>query len=315
MYENLVKTIINDYNGTIKPLIISSDLTNGTGLCNPSLFVENDTLHCILRNVEYTLHCSEGEQKFQSFQQGHISYYHRDDKNELKTFNYYCEIDLESLEIKKEILVDTSKLDKKPIWTFIGLEDARFVIWDNKKFMIGVRRDTTTNGQGRMEFSEIEIYDEKVVEINRNRIEVSDINSYCEKNWMPILDKPYHFVKWTNPVEIVKVNLNENISETVILSDTIYDLPFDIRGGTPLVRINEDLYLCITHEVKFILENYNGHKESDYYHRFILFNNDLTINYISEQFNFMTSKVEFCIGLALHENNIFISFGFQDNCT
>ena len=99
MYDNLVKTIINDYGGTIKPLIISSDLTNGTGLCNPSLFVENDTLHCILRNVEYTLHCSEGEQKFQSFQQGHISYYHRDDINELKV-----EVSLELIQSLRNVI-------------------------------------------------------------------------------------------------------------------------------------------------------------------------------------------------------------------
>ena len=35
MYENLVKTIINDYNGSIKPLIISSELTGGTGNISP----------------------------------------------------------------------------------------------------------------------------------------------------------------------------------------------------------------------------------------------------------------------------------------
>ena len=35
MYENLVKTRINDYNGYIKPLIISSELTGGTGNISP----------------------------------------------------------------------------------------------------------------------------------------------------------------------------------------------------------------------------------------------------------------------------------------
>ena len=60
MHENLVNTIINDYNGTIKPLIISSDLTNGTGITNPSLLVEGDKIHIIMRHVEYTLYLSEG---------------------------------------------------------------------------------------------------------------------------------------------------------------------------------------------------------------------------------------------------------------
>ena len=92
MYENLVKTIINDYNGTIKPLIIDSKLTNGTGITNSSLLVEGDKIHMIMRHVEYTLYHCENEQKYQSAEQGPLSYYHREDKNELKTNNIYCRI-------------------------------------------------------------------------------------------------------------------------------------------------------------------------------------------------------------------------------
>ena len=32
-------------------------------------------------------------------------------------------------------------------------------------------------------------------------------------------------------------------------------------------------------------------------------------------FNFMTAKIEFCIGLALYKQDILITFGFQDNCS
>ncbi len=52
MYENLVKTIINDYNGTIKPLIIDSKLTNGTGITNSSLLVENKIELSFITNFE-----------------------------------------------------------------------------------------------------------------------------------------------------------------------------------------------------------------------------------------------------------------------
>ena len=72
-------------------------------------------------------------------------------------------------------------------------------------------------------------------------------------------------------------------------------------------------YLCICHDVDYRPKNYNGHKDSDYYHRFVIFNNDFTINKISEQFNFMTAKIEFCIGLAQYKDDILITFGFQDN--
>jgi len=315
MYENLVKTIINDYNGTIKPLIISSKLTGGTGITNSSLLVEDGKIHLIMRHVEYTLYHCENEQKYQSAEQGPLSYYHREDKKELKTNNYYCELNPETLEIIKTLKIDTSKLDTKPLWTFIGLEDARLVKWKDKYLLCGVRRDTTINGQGRIELSEIIIKEDSVKEINRNRIEVPNINSYCEKNWMPIIDEPFNFVKWTNPTEIVKVNLENNKSEQIYTNNIKHNLPYDIRGGSPLIEWDKNSYICITHEVDFTLKNQNGFKNADYYHRFIIFNKDYTIKYISDSFNFMTAKVEFCIGFAQYKNNILITFGFQDNCS
>ena len=99
MYENLVKTIINDYDGTIKPLIIDKDITNGTWITNSSIFVEDDKIHLIMRHVEYTLYHCENEQKYQSAEQGPLSYYHREDKQELKTNNYYCELNPETFSV------------------------------------------------------------------------------------------------------------------------------------------------------------------------------------------------------------------------
>ena len=311
MIENLAKIVINDYGGDIVPLFINNDEISGTGLCNPSIFID-DKIRLILRHVEYSLYHSETE-KHQSDLQGSLSYYHRDDVNELKTNNYYCELDENTLEIKSHHKIDTSKLDVAPVWVFIGLEDARIVNWLNKYYLCGVRRDTTTNGQGRMELSEIEINNSSVKEINRSRIEVEDINSYCEKNWMPVLTKPFHFVKWTNPTEIVKVNLETCKAECVFNGSTIDSLYRDIRGGTALIDWYDNTYLCITHETDFVLEDINGHKNVDYYHRFIIFNDDFTIKYISDYFNFMCGRVEFCIGLTEYNGDILITFGFQDN--
>jgi predicted GH43/DUF377 family glycosyl hydrolase len=315
MYENLVKTIINDYNGLIKPLIIPCELTGGTGICNPSILVEDDKIHLILRHVEYTLYICENEQKYQSANQGPLSYYHREDKNELKTNNYYCELDKDSLEIVRYHKIDTSKLDVEPIWTFIGLEDARLVKWSNRYYICGVRRDTTTNGQGRMELSEIEIMDDHVKEVNRSRIEVENKDSYCEKNWMPILSKPFHFVKWTDPTEVVNVDLETNFAQRISHKDKKNTTRYDIRGGSPLIDWFDDTYLCITHEVDFTLKNENGHKNASYYHRFVVFDKDYEIIQMTEPFNFMTGKIEFCIGLERYKDDILIVFGFQDNCS
>ncbi len=308
--KNISKIVINKYNGDIFPLYFINDNINGTGLCNPSIFVD-DKIRVILRHVEYSLFHSENG-KFYSEQQGSLSYYHQDDKNELKTNNYYCELNPNTLEIERYNLIDTSALDQKPIWEFVGLEDARLVYWDNKYYLSGVRRDTTTNGVGRMELSEIEIEKDNVKEISRRRIELIKY-SYCEKNWMPILDKPYHYVKWTNPTEVVKVNLETNTAETIYLGNHINNLPRDIRGSSQLIKWIDDCFLCITHETDFIQSDINGWKNVDYYHRFIIFNDDFSIKYISNYFNFMSCRVEFCVGLAQYKNDILITYGFQDN--
>ena len=311
MFDNLSKLVINKYNGGVFPLYFKDDKTCGTGLCNTSIFVD-DKIRLNIRHVEYSLWHSESG-KYQSREQGSISYYHREDKNELKTNNYYCELDPETFKITRVNLIDTSKLDVKPIWNFIGLEDARLVKWQNKYYLSGVRRDTTPNGVGRMELSELEINDETVKEVSRTRIDVPDKNSYCEKNWMPFLNKPYHYVKWSNPTEIVKINLEDKISETIYSGEKITSLKRDIRGSSQVIEWFDDTYLCITHETDFVPQDINGWKDADYYHRFVIFNSDYSIKYVSDDFNFMCARVEFCVGMAEHKEDILITFGFQDN--
>ena len=313
VYTNLIKLII-DFGGKINPILIPSNITNGTGLCNPSIFFHDNKLKMILRHVEYTLFCSEGTQKFKSKFEGPVSYYHPDNDLNLRTNNYYCEIDVNTLEVLRHNKIDTTKLDVKPIWHFIGLEDARLVYWNNRYYGCGVRRDTTTNGTGRIELSELEINDNSVTEIKRSRIEVDDTSSYCEKNWMPIIDKPFHFIKWCNPVEVVKVNLDTNSSKRVFISKNpeIAIPGGDLRGGSNLIPW-EDGYISIVHICEFVPKNINGYKDSDYYHKFVIWNSDFTINKITDTFNFMTGKIEFCIGLELINNHIYIAFSFHDN--
>jgi len=307
MINNLAKLAI-EQGGTLIPLLIPSELTKGTGIMNPSIFIDKDKIYLNLRHVGYTLYHSEGEQKFQNIW-GPLAYLNPEDDITLRTTNYLCTLNPDTLEIETYNKVDTSELDKKPLWEFIGLEDARVVKWDDDLFLVGVRRDTTTNGEGRMEFS-------KVVnnkEITRTRIQPPDgpDASYCEKNWMPILDMPYHFVKWTNPLEIVKANLETASSETVLLKEQNIPLTRDLRGGSQVISIG-DYRVAITHEVD-LWNNEVGNKDAHYYHRFIVWDKDWNIVKISDDFKFLTGHIEFACGLSLYNNELLISFGFQDN--
>lgn len=308
MERNLVKRIIAD-GGSIHPLIIPSDLTGGTGLMNPSVIVKDDKIIVIIRHVNYTFYHSE--KKLFQHPYGPLTYIHPEDDVHLRTWNWYCVLN-ENFEIAEHHKIDTSKFDTyEPLWDFVGLEDARVFEWKGKMYLSGVRRDTTTNGVGRMELCEIKVFPKEVKEIKRVRIEPpKDPNSYCEKNWMPILDKPYHYVKWTNPTEVVKVDPKNGSSKTVSVGNSI-QLPRDLRGGTQVLPW-KDGYFAITHEVD-LFKSEEGRKDAIYYHRFIVWDKKFNIIKCTAEFHFLDADVEFSIGMAEYGKDYLITFGFQDN--
>ena len=307
--SNLVK-YCTDNGGLIKPLLIDPQLTNGTGLMNPSVFMDKDQIIINIRHVNYTLFHSE-EKKFHHYW-GPLQYIHPENDCTLRTTNFFGELtnDLDLINVRK---IDTSTFDVDPLWEFIGLEDVRLFKWDNKLYGSGVRRDTTTNGVGRMELSEYQVTPDSVKEVSRWRIPGPGANNtYCEKNWMPILDKPYHYIKWSNPTEVVKIDPIEKTCVTVHLEEQKYiEGLCDFRGGSQVISWN-GYYLAVIHEVR-LFNSELGRKDGKYYHRFVLWDQDFNISSFSELFDFMGGDIEFCCGLGFKNNEFYVSFGFQDN--
>lgn len=106
-----------------------------------------------------------------------------------------------------------------------------------------------------MELSTLEVGNNYVKEIERWRIPAPGANdTYCEKNWMPILDMPYHYVKWSNPLEIVKVDPVNKTCETIIQKEQ--KIPYYYRGGSQVIKLGEYGFvyrtLCICLEVRQI---------------------------------------------------------------
>jgi organic radical activating enzyme len=317
MNRNLCKTVLSR-EGSIIPLIIDPKDSKGLGLMNPSILMDKTKILLNLRNINYTLYHCEGEQLFNN-RWGPLSYLHPEHDMHLRTYNFMCELDPESLEIKNYCLTDTSTLDKDPLWDFVGLEDARLVRWDGKLYQCGVRRDTTPNGVGRMELSEIVERDPKEVEegkckwkeVSRTRIEPPGPHTYCEKNWMPVLDLPFHFVKWTNPTQVVKVNMHTKQSENIYLGKSTLPGYNDFRGGSQVIKWR-DYRIALLHEVK-LFNNKLEQKDATYTHRFIIWDKDWNIVKISDDFSLMDGEIEFACGLAFYKGDMLVTFGFQDN--
>lgn len=305
--DSFITKIIKN-GGKLYPLIIDSCHTNGTGLTNPSIFIDNNNILVNLRHVEYTLFHSEKKKYCHPW--GPIQYLHRENDLHLRTNNYLCYLN-NNYNIDGYSKVDTSLLDKPPLWDFVGLEDARIVRWNDKLYLTGVRRDTTTNGQGRMELSEIIIEDNLFKEISRFRIPAPDPdNSYCEKNWMPIIDMPFHYVKWCNPLEIVKVDPKNSSCETVFLGQK-FNHSHDFRGGSQIITY-KDNYMALLHIVD-LYQSETGRKDAKYQHIFMIWDKNWNLIKFSKPFNFLGGEVEFSCGMAYTNNKFLITTGFQDN--
>ncbi len=313
--RNLAEEIL-EYGGDISPILINSRDADGWSQTNPSVIVLNDEILVNLRCVEYSLIHSDKGQKFWS-RWGPLTYSHSENLMALRTFNVLCKLNPETLLVEKFARIDTSKLDTPPIWTFHGLEDCRLAKWDGRLYGIGVRRDVNDNGEGRMQYQEI-YYDFEnepyAIEVSRNRIEPPfNAQTYCEKNWMPILDKPHHFVKWTNPTEIVKADLNTNKSEQIHLGEKIIPIGNDLRGGSQVIRWR-DGWLTITHEYTPVYHNNElGYKDAFYFSRFIHWDSDWNIVATSKDFSFLDGRIEFVAGMDhLNDEFVVITFGFCD---
>lgn len=306
---NLVQRAVQ-HGGKLAPIVIPHGLTSGTGLMNPSVFVDGNEILVNLRHVNYTLYHAENTQKFPS-RWGPLSYLHPEKDQALRTINYLVRLN-NDFAVTDYTQVKMLELHT-PIWEFTGLEDARLVKWNDLYYLVGVRRDTTTNGEGRMEYSQVNIdkKDFSAQEVHRVRIPApAPDTSYCEKNWVPVLDKPYHFIKWTAPSELVYADPREPKCKQVFERGSLQP-PRDQRGSSHLVRWG-NMYVSITHEVN-LYHNYLSQKDAVYRHRLCLWDDQLNLVGLTDNFSFLDAQIEFCAGAAVYQGDLLISFGFQDN--
>ena len=310
MVENFCKYCILQ-GAEIFPLNVSSEDSEHLGICNPSIFDNGDKVYVSLRNVNYMLF-ENMNKHFQTYF-GEMLYSTPDDDLKLRTRNYLAEYDLETNSIKSYNLIDTSARDVEPKWDFVGHEDIRLVKWDGKLYGTGCRRDVKEDGTSRMELSEID--PETGKELSRVRIKApGDDTSYCEKNWMPVLDMPFHYIKWTNPTELVKVNPYTGDCESLFVKEqnqNLINTHRALRGSSQIIPYN-DGYIALLHEVDLYL-NELQRKECNYYMKWVIFDKDFNITETSDEFKFLNFPIEFTNGLMTRGDFFYIPFSIMDN--
>jgi len=128
-----------------------------------------------------------------------------------------------------------------------------------------------------------------------------DPNSWCEKNWIPLIHKGVeHFIYRWSPFEVGVIKKMPDGEQLVITTRWEHNLPMfsKIRGSTPFIDV-EDGLLGVVHF------SYEGSPRR-YFHMLILLDKDtmLPIKY-SDYFVFNKVSIEFCIGFMKRSDHYY----------
>ena len=296
-----------DNGAEISPLEINYDENEILASMNPSIWIKDGIGYINIRAVNYNLFTSQYREYTQDDQP---TAYVCKQETHLKTENFFGTINLETLEIQEISKVKMLKLHE-PNWIFVGLEDARIIMWDENIYLCGVRRDIKDNGEGRMELSKIiKNENNEWEEIERIRIPAAgDDTAYLEKNWMPIIDKPFTWLKWSLPLEYCTYDIKENKLDNWFVGTL--DLPY--RGDSHLIHI-DNYYYCFAHNVLCHQLREETNARIAYYCHYILrFNEDLSSAGVFGSFTYDTRfSVEFGCGLAYDGENCYLTYAEND---
>lgn len=251
--------------------------------CNPSILQTKKDLIINLREVSYTFDIEK-------------NFYHYD--KTIDTYNHIANATQSSMSTLKQL----KDCDIQTHGNFVtGIEDLRLFEHEEKLYAIGTSRTTNISGVNEMIVvhlnSQYQI--EKVVRLKG----YSD--NECQKNWVPITyNDKIHFLYSSDPFILLKPDLETGECNVVERRTPKYNLT-NCRGSSQVIKYDNG-FLYIVHEII--------HKDNRryYYHRFIYLDSNLEVEKISDPFYFIDKTIEYCAGLALVDNQLWITFGYED---
>jgi len=229
-----------------------------------------------------------------------------DDPNRVITTKYSAIIYDDSLMIQEIRFLNNESYEKSH-FPADGIEDIRLYYNGEQLMGTGTIRNMTPY------FDKAKIAKVKI-DIQNNSISVPQIltspwpGERHEKNWMPILGAEPRWLYCCGENN-TSITITEHDKITSIVTERpAPEIAKHFRGGSQVVRIEDDLYLCITHEVCIFS---NGIR--NYIHRFILLDSSFTIVDYSLPFFLSNScTIEFVAGLCINNGDLLITYGHMD---
>ena len=256
---------------------------------NPSIHYDrvDDKLRCVVRTTNYKI------------VNGHYLTPH---DNVIYTRNWMLEL-ARDLETTKAVeMVDRTEIPRSS-YPVHGFEDCRlYRVGDQLMCSATVCDfDLDKPQEGPREIVVMEL--SSTYEIARARAFRGSWSHLCQKNWMPL--------EQNDREEWIYATIN-NAGETTRIAPGQPPSSLDhgrLRGGSQLVRLADDKWLAVVHDVAFP----GGHTRF-YLHRFVLFDDRAErVLSMTDPFFFEKLGIEFCCGLARIDDQLVASFSVDDS--
>lgn len=183
-----------------------------------------------------------------------------------------------------------------------GWEDLRLFEWKGALWVVGCVCEQNALGMAEQYLARI---DHEYRLTDWQKLTPIATPARHEKNWMPLSNGELKFVYSCDPIKILDWDANKILVEkqTPISVD-------HFRGGSQLIPVNGGGYLAIVHSKSEINEL------SYYYHRFVVFNEDFDLTYISSPFIFKPGDetrrgYQYAMGLCWHPDKERLIVSYQ----
>jgi len=283
---------------------------------NPSIYVHDGKLRCVVRTVNYKIVNGRyvtppqdiviEEGKYKGWQV-------------IRTRNFLLDLDSDLKTVRTVEMIDKTDAQRTS-YPIKGFEDARLFFWKGKWRATSTVCDFTEDG--RREIALLTIDDEgAVISVEPLRGPWSE---HVQKNWMPVIDGD-------RAKFIYATSLTGDVGSTTIFDLVEADDPDAaklawhvagryaigcapettfgtgrLRGGSQAVRVDGG-WIVLVHDVAF-----PGAGNRMYLHRFVMFDENLQLVSMSDPFYFEKLGIEFCAGLTKVGDNLVASYAVND---
>lgn len=298
--------------GTLYPLTFSPDIVKNRSIFNPSISISQDGIGTLVFRTSNYRYLRPTPNFSSLTSTGSIQYLYGK-KQIISNSFFFAQHNFSLVSSNSVVAINIDRISlpefpEREKHDFRSLEDLRICAQDQKFTLLG---NLLLENRRRPIYFETELYSEWKKVIPVRNLCVIDFPGMMniEKNWVPIEGDPNQVIRW--PISSKsETHLRASISVIRRENNEIQDTreQCTLFGGSPFIRY-EDGFLTVVH-YRESGKRKNTHR---YLHKFIYYDRNFEVLQSSLAFTFLDFDTEFCSGISIYKDRIYMSFSCNDS--